>query len=202
MPAFTPRAWWGLLGWPGLVTLASLSAAWLAIGLAIAGHLKWSVLVALVAFVLDMADGFLARRLGVSSDYGRILDSLVDLVNYSLYAAVLVVVQLAPGRLGWALALLIMATGVMRLARFTASGFEDESNKYYRGVVTTQVSAAAMALLIMDHLVDNLRWVSVGALAVLAVAQLSGLKTRKTGGQAAWASLAIPLAIGAMLWLP
>jgi len=36
---------------------------------------------------------------------------------------------------------------------------------------------------------------------VLAVAQLAGFKMRKTGRQAYWAALAVPLAVGAVLWL-
>ena len=81
-----PRSsyWLKAIGPAGAVSLASLLLAWIAIGLAISGSLRASVLCALGAFLADMLDGFVARRLGVSSEFGRQLDSFIDVVNYSL----------------------------------------------------------------------------------------------------------------------
>ncbi len=199
---FGPRAWWARIGWAGVVTLASLGVAWAAIGTLIAGQLRLSVLLALAAFVLDMVDGFVARRTGSASEFGRTFDSLADLVNYSVWSALAAALWIAPGPWGWIAGGAIVALGAVRLARFTVDGFDDGDIKYYRGVVTPHLTLAAMVLLMVGERVDLPAWAGGALLLVLAVAQLTGLKLRKTGRQALWAALVIPLAVGAVLWLP
>lgn len=199
---FSPRAWWQRIGPAGAVTVLSIGVAWVAIGLLIAGHLKWSVLAALLAFVLDMVDGFVARRTGTASDFGRTFDSLADLVNYSVWSALAAALWIAPGVWGWVVGGLIVIGGAVRLARFTVDGFDDGAVKYYRGVVTPHLTLAAMVLLMVGEQVAIPLFVSVAVLAVLAIAQLAGFRMRKSGRQALWASLVIPLAAGAVWLLP
>jgi len=194
--------WVRTIGPAGAVSLLSLAVAWAAIGLAVTGQLRASVLCALLAFLLDMADGYIARRFKVSSEFGRQLDSMIDVVNYSVYAAVLSAFYLAPGVLGWALGFLIVATGILRLLRFNIEGFtDDEPVKYYRGIVVVHLSLAAITLLLLKQWLGDVALVSVVVLAVLSVLQLSLIRIRKTGRQALWASLVVPLAVGAILWL-
>ena len=196
------RFWCRAIGPAGAISLLSLACAWVAIGLAVTGSLRASVLFALAAFILDMLDGFVARRLGTASEFGRQLDSMIDLVNYSLYSAVLAGFHLVPGPIGWVLGFVIVATGALRLIRFNIDGFEDEDVKYYRGVVTCHLSLAAIVLLVLEQTLGGFAWVSIVVLTVLSVLQLSLIRTRKTGRQALWASLVVPLAIAAVLWLP
>ena len=194
--------WVRTIGPAGAVSLLSLAVAWAAIGLAVTGQLRASVLCALLAFLLDMADGYIARRFKVSSEFGRQLDSMIDVVNYSVYAAVLSAFYLAPGVLGWALGFVIVATGILRLLRFNIEGFtDDEPVKYYRGIVVVHLSLAAITLLLLKQWLGDVALVSVVVLAVLSVLQLSLIRIRKTGRQALWASLVVPLAVGAILWL-
>lgn len=199
---FTPRDWWRTLGPAGLVTVASLGFAWAAIGFMVTGHLRSSVLAALIAFVLDMVDGLVARRTGTASEFGRTFDSLADIVNYSVWSALAAAMWIIPGLWGWIVGGLIVAGGAVRLARFTVDGFDEGPIKYYRGVVTPHLTLAAMALLLIGTRVDVPAAVGVTVLAGLAIAQLSGFKMRKTGRQAYWAALSLPLAVGAVLWLP
>jgi len=194
--------WVRTIGPAGAVSLLSLAVAWAAIGLAVTGQLRASVLCALLAFLLDMADGYIARRFKVSSEFGRQLDSMIDVVNYSVYAAVLSAFYLAPGVIGWALGFVIVATGILRLLRFNIEGFtDDEPVKYYRGIVVVHLSLAAITLLLLKQWLGEVALVSVVVLAVLSVLQLSLIRIRKTGRQALWASLVVPLAVGAILWL-
>lgn len=202
-----PRSsyWLKAIGPAGAVSLASLLLAWTAIGLAVSGSLRASVLCALGAFLLDMLDGFVARRLGVSSEFGRQLDSFIDVINYSLYAAVLVGFHIIPGVAGWALGFVIVATGILRLIRFNIEGFtDDEPIKYYRGIVVCHLSLCAIVFLILTELWPDagwLPWAAAVALIVLSVLQLSLIRIRKTGRQIWWAALVVPLAAGALLWL-
>jgi CDP-diacylglycerol--serine O-phosphatidyltransferase len=194
--------WIRTIGPAGAVSLLSLAVAWAAIGLAVVGSLRASVLCALLAFLLDMADGYIARRFKVSSEFGRQLDSMIDVINYSVYAAVLSSFYLAPGILGWALGFVIVATGILRLLRFNIEGFtDDEPVKYYRGIVVVHLSLAAITLLLLKQWLGDVALLSVVVLVVLSVLQLSLIRIRKTGRQALWASLVVPLAVGAILWL-
>lgn len=197
--------WLGAIGPAGAVSLASLLLAWTAIGLAVAGSLRASVLCALGAFLLDMLDGFVARRLGVSSEFGRQLDSFIDVINYSVYAAVLTGFYIVPGFFGWLVGFVIVATGILRLIRFNIEGFtDDEPIKYYRGIVVCHVSLGAIVFLILSQMFQGTVWVPLlgaAVLIVLSVLQLSLIKIRKTGRQALWAALVVPLAAGAILWL-
>lgn len=195
------RAWLRAIGPAGAVSLLSLAAAWAAIALAVHGSRRFSVLLALLAFLLDMLDGYVARRTGRASEFGRLLDSMIDLVNYSLYSAVLVAFHLAPGWLGWALGFVIVATGALRLVRFSVTGFEDEQTKYYRGVVTPHLSLATMILLFAAQWAALPGWVVAVVLLVLSLLQLSDIKVPKTGWQWFWAGLVIPLGVAAVLWL-
>lgn len=196
--------WLRTIGPAGAVSLLSLAVAWTAIGLAVTGQLRASVLCALLAFLLDMLDGWVARRFTVSSEFGRQLDSMIDVINYSVYSAVLVSFYLAPGVLGWAVGFVIVATGILRLLRFNTEGFsDDEPVKYYRGIVVVHLSLASITLLLLREWLDDvtLAVLSVVVLIVLSFLQLSMIRIRKTGRQALWASLVVPLAVGAVLWL-
>lgn len=199
------RYWIQAIGPAGAVSLLSLLLAWTAIGLAVVGSLRASVLCALGAFLLDMLDGFVARRLGVSSEFGRQLDSFIDVINYSLYAAVLSSFYIAPGILGWSVGFVIVATGILRLIRFNIEGFtDDEPIKYYRGIVVCHLSLAAIVFLLFDQIFEGAPWVAVlgsVVLVVLSLLQLTLIKIRKTGRQALWAALVVPLAAGAILFL-
>jgi len=91
-----------------------------------------------VALLLDILDGRVARKLQESSEVGRELDSLADVVSFGVAPAVL---GYAVGLRGaWDVALLtvFLACGISRLARYnvTAEGRSDASGKvrYFEGV--------------------------------------------------------------------
>lgn len=84
------------IGWPGLATFASLACSWIAIGLVLAHESKYAILAATLAFQLDILDGFLARKLNKASEFGRQLDSLSDVINYSLLSALVTSQYLYP----------------------------------------------------------------------------------------------------------
>jgi CDP-diacylglycerol--serine O-phosphatidyltransferase len=90
-----------------------------------------------LAFVLDAADGYVARKLKRGSRLGADLDSLADIVSFGVAPAVL---GYTLGLRGfWDVLLLIyfVVCGISRLARFnvTASALSDESGKvrYFEG---------------------------------------------------------------------
>jgi phosphatidylcholine synthase len=100
--------------------------------LLIQGQQAWAFLLVIVAMALDMVDGPLARKAGVTSKLGSWLDTFADVFIYLLFPAVYWSVQydVSP----WLLALFVGA-GCFRLIRFSLIGFREEKGKmFYSGM--------------------------------------------------------------------
>lgn len=190
------------LGLPGAVSLLSLVSAWSAIYFLLSDNPKLTVVFATAAFMLDILDGQLARRLNRASAFGRTLDSLVDLVNYSVLAGLATQHYLLPGALGFGISALIVALGVVRLALFTVTGYEEHEDRlYYTGVVTPHLSLAVLLIFLVNHFWVIPQWLVALILGVLALGQVSTIRTRKTCVLGFWIPVSIALMIGALLWL-
>lgn len=77
----------------------------------------------LLALVADGMDGRIARALGVSSEFGKEMDSLCDLGSFGIAPAFLAYAFCLNqfGRLGQAAAIIFALCGMWRLARFNVS---------------------------------------------------------------------------------
>ncbi len=101
-----------------------------------------------LGIVCDCLDGFVARLTGKASDFGRELDSLVDVLTFGLAPALMVFfwgvmpVQLtlstgparALGAAGWIVACTFLVCGVGRLARFNLMAQQDSSHTHFVGL--------------------------------------------------------------------
>jgi len=195
------------IGLPGLVTFASILASWFAIGFLLAGNHKLTVVLASIAFQLDVLDGFLARKLKRTSEFGRQLDSLSYVINYSVLAALVTALYLIPGPIGMIVGFLILAFGILRLALFNVKGFETEGEVlYYRGIITCHLSLATFLIFLVQKLTDfdqTSYWTYIVAafLSLLAIGQISNIKTRKTGVLIFWLPVSVLIGLGGLLWL-
>ena len=113
--------------------------------------LLWSAAMAPAAFAFDVLDGRVARWRRQSSELGRELDSLADVISFGVAPAAL---GFAAGlRGGWDVAILIyfVCCGVSRLARYnvTAQSLSEGSDKvaYFEGtpIPTSVVLTAVLA---------------------------------------------------------
>jgi CDP-diacylglycerol--serine O-phosphatidyltransferase len=134
---------------PNSLTLCAIICGLTSIRLSGEGRPELAVAAILVAALLDIADGFAARRLAAVSEIGAELDSLADFVNFGVAPAMLLYRRdlSALGWPGWAVAGgSVLATGI-RLARFnvqaTTAGSALQRN-YFRGLPST---AAALVIL-------------------------------------------------------
>ncbi|MEI7419295.1 MAG: CDP-alcohol phosphatidyltransferase family protein [Actinomycetes bacterium] len=195
------------IGWAGLVSLASLLCSWAAIGFLLGHEAKLAIVFASIAFQLDALDGFIARKLGTTSDFGRQLDSMADLINYSLLAALVTSQLLLPNTLGFIAGFFILAFGILRLVSFNIAGHLAEGDRlYYQGIVTCHLSLAALLIFVAEKLFPITSWpysdwVVAAILIGLSVGQLSQIKTRKTGVLIFWIPVSIVICIGALIWL-
>jgi len=195
------------IGWAGLVSFVSLLASWFALAFLLGHNFKFATVFACAAFLLDAADGIVARKLGTTSEFGRQLDSMIDAINYSLFAGIFVSQVLLPGTLGFVAGYTILTFGILRLVLFNIGGFHAEGNTlYYTGVVTPHLSLAALIIYSLQHLTTwlswpGLSWVIFAVLMIMAVGQISTVKVRKTGALAFWIPATVVIGVFGFIWL-
>ncbi len=105
---------------PSLLTTGNLLAGFYSITLTFAGDFWRAAVFILVANLLDVLDGRVARLTRTTSRFGIEYDSLADLVAFGVAPAVLAYRwALGPwGDFGWLAASLYVVCGALRLARF------------------------------------------------------------------------------------
>lgn len=105
---------------PNIVTLSNLGFGVTSLWFTMDGNYKEAAIAILFAMVLDGMDGRLARRFKVSSDFGKELDSLSDLVSFGVAPALLTfgAVLTAYGYWGLLISIAFALCGAIRLARF------------------------------------------------------------------------------------
>ena len=108
---------------PNIVTSLNLVLGMLAIISALRGELAQSAILIVAAMLADMSDGRVARYFRVSSDFGKELDSLCDLVSFGAAPAILAYVFMLKdyGFIGAAVAIIFALCGALRLARFNVN---------------------------------------------------------------------------------
>jgi CDP-diacylglycerol---serine O-phosphatidyltransferase len=140
---------------PNILTLAALCSGLTAIRFGLQGEFRLAVLAIIVAAIFDALDGRVARRLGVTSQFGAELDSLSDFLCFGVAPAlVLYLASLKDGgALGWVVTLMFPICSALRLARFNTGLLADEPPPAWTGSYFTGVPAPAGALLALIPLV-------------------------------------------------
>lgn len=120
---------------PNIVTLSNLVFGITSLWFTLEGQYKESVVAILFAMIMDGMDGRIARRFQVSSDFGKELDSLSDLVSFGVAPALLTYASVMKGYgyLGLLLAITFALCGAIRLARFNVLNIKT----YFVGVPIT-----------------------------------------------------------------
>lgn len=157
---------------PNMVTLANLICGFISLWLTMDAYYKEAAAVILLAMILDGLDGRLARRFDVTSDFGRELDSLSDLVSFGVAPALLVYARVLVYFKYWGLVLAIIFAlcGAVRLARYNVLQTDD----YFLGVpITFAGSLLAFLVLLVQHLP---LYVYPGMMIMLAFLMVSRLK--------------------------
>ncbi len=144
----------GIYVLPNLFTSANLFCGFYAIIAAIQGHFFKAAVAIMIGALLDGLDGRIARVTRTVSKFGLEYDSLTDAISFGVAPGVLVYLwALKPfGRLGWLAALLFVACGTLRLARFNTQ-VDAVGSEYFMGL---PIPAAAFMIAATVLLVDRL----------------------------------------------
>jgi len=159
-----------------ILTLMNLVFGSMAIILVQHLHYSWAAIFILFAVFMDGMDGKIARRFGATSELGKELDSLCDLVSFGVAPAVLLYAQVflesyhLPGLIA---ALFFIICGALRLARFNVLNIHE----YFLGI---PITLAGFLLAIISLLADNIYPMVVLLLVVfLSLMMISNIKIRK-----------------------
>ena len=142
---------------PNFITLLNLLSGGIAVIFAVKGDLSTAALFVFFGIFFDFFDGFLARKLNVSSEMGLQLDSLADLVTSGLVPALVLVNLIELSILTSQdancflpyLGLLVLLCSAYRLAKFNIS---TEQSQFFIGLPTPANALLIMSLpLVLDY---------------------------------------------------
>ena len=142
------------------------------------GNPKEAIYFVLVAGLFDFFDGFSARLLKVQSPMGKELDSLADMVSFSVLPAIFLFVHLQSQSFSIApyFALLIAPFSALRLAKFNID--ENQSDKFI-GLPTPANALLITSLYLIGWDLPEWLWVIIAifsALILVAPIEMIALK--------------------------
>lgn len=132
------------------LTLTNISLGAFAIIYAFKGNPRLSLLLIFIAALADRLDGMAARKFNSTSELGKQLDSMSDIVSFGIAPALLLYQGIASsiGTPGTFFIVLYIVSGAFRLARFNIT----ENNGYFTGLPIT----AAGCILTFSYLGINI----------------------------------------------
>lgn len=141
----------------------------MAIILSMEGNFYGAAIAVMVALLFDGLDGWIARRLHTTSDFGGKLDSLADIVSFGIAPAVILygIGLKELGILGWLVVILFLIAGAVRLALFKPGSVTG----YFVGLPITAAGGTAVSLVISR--VDFTAWSLATVLILLATLMVS-----------------------------
>lgn len=168
---------------PNLLTLVNLYCGYSAIIFATSHQFEKAALYIFLAAVFDVLDGFVARLVKGTSEFGAELDSLCDVVSFGvapsfmLYQAFFYQFH----DLGLLVSSFPALAGASRLARFNSQLVSLEDKKYFTGL---PIPAGALTLIsyqmfVHNQIVNEQPWISIIMFAVTILVSLVMVSTVK-----------------------
>ena len=184
---------------PNICSLVGLFCAVLGIYFALIGNFSASMIGFIWAVFFDWSDGIIARQMkGRTKEQkliGAQLDSLIDVVSFSICPAV---VLLSYGQFSpWFLpgAFIIVATGVVRLSYFNVFGLVDKST--YMGLALDNNIIILSFVFLFNGLISQTAFAIVlyVLLIALAILNVAPVRTPKLAGRWYYALIAYTLVL-------
>ena len=132
---------------PSIFTTANLACGFASVLLAFRQQFAWAAGILFLSILLDIADGFVARKVGATTPFGVQLDSMADLISFGMAPAVLVhtwALDVWPVA-AWGGAFLWLACAAFRLARFNVTVDPMADKRYFVGLPSPGAAAVIIA---------------------------------------------------------
>lgn len=151
-------------------------------------YYQYAILLIFGSCLFDLLDGRLARLGGQDSPFGQEFDSLADIISFGMAPAMLLsrAVLFPLGNVGWAVALIYLVCGAMRLARFNCLANlpkKPGASSDFRGIPIPMAAGfiASLTFLIIDlykndHEVGPWKYVLAGAMLFLSWLMISDVR--------------------------
>ena len=139
---------------PNFITSLNLLCGCIGIVFSFQGQLEYSVYSIWLAMVFDFLDGFSARILRVSSEIGKQLDSLADMITFGLLPSVIMFQLFSATNSNYAFASFLIAIfSALRLAKFNTDETQSDS---FVGIPTPANALFISSLVFVIHLYPEL----------------------------------------------
>lgn len=151
-------------------------------------YYEYAILLIFGSCLFDLLDGRLARLGGKESPFGQQFDSLADIISFGMAPAMLLskAVLFPLGNVGWAIALLYLICGAMRLARFNCLAMlpkkPGDSNDF-RGLPIPMAAGfiASLTFLLIDlykndHEIGMWKYILAGAMLGVSLLMISDVR--------------------------
>jgi CDP-diacylglycerol---serine O-phosphatidyltransferase len=190
---------------PCIVSFFALFLSFISIIQLLNNHFYVSFSLILFAFILDAFDGMLARRMHLESDFGRYLDSHVDVFIYLIYPSFVYLYYFnLGGYFALAVIFIYLASGIFRLARFTLQGFittPETNSRAYTGLpVYFNHFPILILLLLRQYEMPYFKYIAYAVIILNSVLLISKIKVPKPKSIFLYAILLFIVAC-LMLWI-
>ncbi|MDR2010839.1 MAG: CDP-diacylglycerol--serine O-phosphatidyltransferase [Bacteroidales bacterium] len=126
-----------IIGIPSFITSMNLVCGAIATIMALQGNVHTAIFLIILAAVFDFFDGFVARLLHASSEFGKQMDSLADVISFGFAPSVLLYNLILTNDIlhGYfpLISILIVVFAALRLAKFN---IDTEQTVEFRGLPT------------------------------------------------------------------
>lgn len=159
-----------------LITFGNIACGVVAIYFIVKGDFLTAIVLAWIAGGLDIADGKVARKLDLSTDFGVQLDSFADFLSFVVMPSFLLFYALQSGMTGRAQELIVgtvfvlyIISGLRRLVEFNLKADAGGVAKFFEGV-PTPLGAILLWMLYLIYSYGLVENVYVIALLVIVIA--------------------------------
>jgi CDP-diacylglycerol---serine O-phosphatidyltransferase len=169
---------------PGLITSIAILVGYLSILETLQGKIITAATLILLACLLDMFDGRIARMIRATSEFGEQFDSLADIINFGMAPALLLYFAYFKDW-GWGgvlLSFLPVCCAGIRLARFNVTADPDIPTRYFVGLPTTMAALVlAGFVLFADRIAstDDLPFLAALLTVTVALLMVSNVQYEK-----------------------
>jgi CDP-diacylglycerol--serine O-phosphatidyltransferase len=151
-------------------------------------YYEYAILLIFGSCLFDLLDGRLARLGGQESPFGQQFDSLADIISFGMAPAMLMAraVLYPLGNVGWAIALVYLVCGAMRLARFNCLAMVPKkpgASTDFRGLPIPMAAGfiASVTFLLMDlyendHELGAWKYILAGAMLAVSLLMISDIR--------------------------